>query len=156
MDKAMPAVDGIEATRRIRQLPGGDKVKIVAVTASVFMEQQAELLASGVDGFVRKPYRAEEIYDALAEQLNLRYLVVRDDAQAEGADQKLTPAMLSGLPLTLRADLRRAVERLDSARILAAVEQVSGIDPALGRTLLRLAENFDYPAMLNALAETKE
>jgi PAS domain S-box-containing protein len=156
MDKAMPAMDGLEATRRIRQLPGGDKVKIVAVTASVFMEQQVELLASGVDGFVRKPYRAEEIYDALAEQLNLRYLVARDAEEAEDADRTLTPTMLSGLPLTLRADLRNAVERLDSARIQAAVKQVCDIDPALGRTLLRLADNFDYPAMLNALAETKE
>jgi len=34
MDRRMPVMDGVEATRRIRELPGGKEVKIVAVTAS--------------------------------------------------------------------------------------------------------------------------
>ena len=57
MDRRMPVMDGIEATRRIRQLPGGKDVKIVAVTASAFKEQRRKLLDAGMDDFVRKPYR---------------------------------------------------------------------------------------------------
>ena len=54
----MPVMDGMEATRRIRALPDGQDVKIVAVTASAFKEQRQEMLDAGMDNFVRKPYRA--------------------------------------------------------------------------------------------------
>jgi CheY-like chemotaxis protein len=61
MDRRMPVLDGMEATRSILQLPGGNKVKIIAVTASAFKEQSGEMLEAGMDGFVRKPYRVDEI-----------------------------------------------------------------------------------------------
>ena len=47
MDMRMPVMDGYEATRRIRGLPGGDTVKIVAITASAFKEQRSDILAAG-------------------------------------------------------------------------------------------------------------
>ena len=69
MDRRMPVMDGVEATRRIRALPDGQAVKIVAVTASAFKEQRQEMLDAGMDDFVRKPYRFHEIYDCMAKQL---------------------------------------------------------------------------------------
>ena len=50
----MPVMDGVEATRRIRKLDGGQDVKIVAVTASGFESQRNEVLAAGLDDYVRK------------------------------------------------------------------------------------------------------
>ena len=46
MDMRMPVVDGYEASRRIRGLPGGEAVKIVAITASAFKEQRPDILAA--------------------------------------------------------------------------------------------------------------
>jgi len=71
MDINMPLMDGYESTRRIRALSGGDNVKIVALTASAFREQYEQILAAGCDDMVLKPYRAQEIYDTLAKQLDL-------------------------------------------------------------------------------------
>jgi CheY-like chemotaxis protein len=45
MDIRMPVLDGLEATRQIRALPDGQKTAIIAVTASVFEEERAEVLA---------------------------------------------------------------------------------------------------------------
>ena len=45
MDMRMPVLDGYAATHEIRTLPGGEAVKIVAVTASALEEQQDEILA---------------------------------------------------------------------------------------------------------------
>ncbi|MEJ2404983.1 MAG: response regulator [Candidatus Thiodiazotropha sp.] len=69
MDRRMPVMDGMEATRRIRELPDGKEVKIVAVTASVFADQRDEILDVGMDDFVRKPFRAAEIYACMSKHL---------------------------------------------------------------------------------------
>ena len=49
MDMRMPVMDGYAATRKIRELPGGGEVKIVAVTASVLAEHREPILAAGCD-----------------------------------------------------------------------------------------------------------
>jgi len=74
MDRQMPVMDGEEATRRIRRLPGGDKVRIVAITASAFKEERQEMFDAGMDDVVAKPYRFDEIYDCLTRQLGVRYI----------------------------------------------------------------------------------
>ena len=50
MDVRMPGMDGYEVTEKIRALPGGDQVNIVAVTASVIDDPQRVIQDTGVDG----------------------------------------------------------------------------------------------------------
>ena len=152
MDRRMPVMDGEEATRRIRALPGGDKVKIVAVTASAFKEQQQEMLGAGMDEFVRKPYRAAEIYDCLSKQLSIRY-VYEAEAEAEEPPSALTSAMMAVLPETLRTELRNALESLETDRIARTIQQVGVYDKKLEKTLAQIADNFEYPAIMKALPE---
>ncbi|QFY43856.1 response regulator [Candidatus Methylospira mobilis] len=154
MDRRMPVMNGEEAARCIRRLPEGQTVKIVAVTASAFMEQQQEMLDAGMDDFVRKPYRFEEIYDSLARQLGVKYLYHSDMAAEYSMPVTLTSSMLIELPEALREELREALESLDSERIGSAIQQAGKTDVELSRILFLLAENFDYPAILNALHET--
>ena len=151
MDHRMPVMDGEEATRRIRQLPGGQQVKIVAVTASALREQRAELLAAGMDDFVRKPYRASEIYDCMARHLGLRF--VREDQAAAtlAPPPSLTPEALATLPAALRDDLAAALQSLDSTRIASALAQVRAHNARLADPLAPLIDGFDYPTILKAL-----
>ena len=154
MDRRMPVMDGVEATRRIRQLPGGREVKIVAVTASVFQEERQNLAEAGMDDFVRKPYRIGEIYDCLARHLGVKYLYrsARPGVEA-GAPAMEMPDRLTALPAPLRVELKAAIEEnLDCARIAAAIAEAGKTDAVLARALTRFAENFDYPAILRALA----
>ena len=77
----MPVMNGLEATKRIRKLPGGSNVKIVAVTASAFAEQEQELREAGIDDYVRKPFRLEKIYHCLERQLGLKWTYVKEDTE---------------------------------------------------------------------------
>jgi signal transduction histidine kinase/DNA-binding response OmpR family regulator len=150
MDRRMPVMDGIQATRQIRELPGGDQVKIVAVTASAFAEQREKLLASGMDDYIRKPYKASEIFDCLSKHLGIQFLY-ETTPESDQEDFALTPEMLDRLPEDLLRDLKQALESLEPQRIEAVIEQIATHDPALKNSLSNLATNFNYPAILEVL-----
>lgn len=152
MDRRMPNMDGIEATKAIRQLPGGKDVKIIAVTASAFMEQRDEIVAAGMNDFVRKPYRFDEIYESMGRQLGVQYRYADDRDNAPPlAPVPLTAAMLSVLPQQLCFELKAALESLDSGSIHTVLQQVKLHDASLYQALSALVDNFDYPAILKLL-----
>jgi CheY-like chemotaxis protein len=146
----MPEMDGMEATRRIRKLPDGNKVKIVAVTASAFAEQRSEMMAAGMDDYVRKPYRAAEIYNCLTKHLGVEY-IYKDVEEITDLDSALTPEMLEGLSEDLLGELREALESLDYDRIEGVVQRIALQDKALQRKLDHLVQNYNYPAILQLL-----
>jgi len=69
MDLRMPRMGGLEATRRIRTLNGGNTVPIIALTANVFADDRAECLQAGMDDFLGKPIEPERLASTLARVL---------------------------------------------------------------------------------------
>jgi len=66
MDVQMPEMDGIEATEVIRtEMAGSSRPRIVAMTASVMDEDRERCLAAGMDDFISKPVRVEELQAVL-------------------------------------------------------------------------------------------
>lgn len=69
MDLQMPKMDGFEATQRIRQLPKGSKLPIIALSANAFQEDRARCFDVGMNDFVAKPVVSDVLYDTLSNWL---------------------------------------------------------------------------------------
>ncbi len=69
MDCQMPVMDGFEATRRIRAHLAGRPLPIIALTANAMAEDRAACLAAGMDDFLAKPVRQDELRTTLAKWL---------------------------------------------------------------------------------------
>ncbi|MCP3956990.1 MAG: response regulator, partial [bacterium] len=65
MDVQMPELDGLEATRRIRSDTSVPQPYIIAVTANATIQDREQCMATGMDDYIRKPFRLEDLRHSL-------------------------------------------------------------------------------------------
>ncbi|RIX43525.1 MAG: response regulator [Rhodocyclales bacterium GT-UBC] len=63
MDMQMPVIDGLEATRQLRQLSATRHLPIIAMTANAFAEDRQRCFAAGMNDFLSKPFDPEKLYN---------------------------------------------------------------------------------------------
>jgi len=152
MDIRMPVMDGLEATRRIRALPGGKTCRIVAITASSLSAEREQILSVDFDGFMSKPYRNRDVQSLLEQHLGLKFK--KQDNNSEKCNAQ------SGSHLTLPKDLHSLLtEPLilgDAKRIEAALGNIEPSYPAVAAMLREWAADYQYQRILSWLDDDND
>ena len=117
MDLQMPRMDGIDATRAIRGLPGYRDTPILAMTANAYSEDRRNCSEAGMNDFVAKPVNPEQLYAALTKWL---------PGRAEAADTGSAPALLQPPP-----------SPPENADVVMRLPEIEGLDTAQGLAVLR-------------------
>jgi PAS domain S-box-containing protein len=150
MDFRMPVMDGREAIRRIRAMPGGAEPGIIAVTASAMDANREDLMGVGADDFISKPFREAELFQKIRAHLGVEYIFADGPTTSAREDAPvLAPGCLAGWPRDLVDPMREAVITADLDGLLAMIQDVEARDPRTAQGLRRLAEGFQYQRLLD-------
>ena len=167
MDCQMPVVDGLEATRQIRQREmsqTGDPIFIIAMTANTQEDDRAACLEAGMDDFISKPVQIAELENALAKSLGMdaptneaqAALPLLDESQLDqlrgnGAEDTLREIIDMYLTDTTEqlGNLESAITKQSAESVQRITHQLKGSSANLGAR--RLA---DALARLEEAAET--
>jgi len=157
MDLQMPVMDGIEASRRIREWEnGGRHTFIVALTASYLPEKGHILFEAGIDNYISKPFDLDHIHRLLKYSLAPRseeagqpailehepskpVLDIQKGIEQVGGDpetyKELLGDFIDGLPERLRL-IQYAFKKMDMAGLSRAAHNLNGVAASLGASQL--------------------
>jgi len=115
MDIQMPGMDGVETSRRIRQIEGTRKhTPIVAVTAHALESERNELLRSGLDDYLTKPISETQLVHVVAKLLDVSL-----DAQSQASTNVVSlPDSILDWPLCLKLANQKTDLALDMLSML--------------------------------------
>ncbi len=154
MDLRLPRLDGLTATRRLRETPAGRRLRIIAISASVFAADRTEAIEAGCDEFLPKPFREETLLALLGRLLHL-------DWATEPAAPDPAPAAASALegdrwpPRRELALLARLVEQGDVLGVRRQLDEIRRAHPdcaGTARRLDQLAAEFQMTRLSEILA----
>ncbi len=166
MDMRMPRMDGYQATRAIREAPGGQDTVVVALTASASLAQAREIREAGCADLISKPYSDNDIFGTLERHLGVEFRYAdtesEPDADAgtgartgaahdEAVDTRTLTTQLQNLAPERRDRLARDVRSGDLQALEAWVAALGDEHPETAVALRQAVHAFRYQDILDAL-----
>jgi two-component system sensor histidine kinase/response regulator len=146
MDRVMPGMDGVEATRILRESFAKESLTIIGITASAFEIEKQRFFAAGVDAFIAKPFREQELYDVLATHAGVLFETEKLEAVSDTEPHQNVPTLENMSP-EWREAFREALRRSNVTRFRQLGEEAKEIDPVLGEWLRERAGRYDLESL---------
>lgn len=168
MDIRMPVMNGYEATKRIKEAceaTGQAPPIIIALTGSVFEEDRRVALSMGCNDFVRKPFKAEVIFEKMAEYLGLQYVYAEPQSDATLAvsakprtqpiiDEDVLPFVLtadsfSTMPIEWVQQLNQAAMKVNAKLVSQLIQHIPEDQAPLANALTQLVDDFCFEEIVD-------
>ncbi len=171
MDIRMPEMNGLQAIRELKKQPENQAIKFVALTANTFQEERTKIYQVGYDGFIPKPFRRQDIIQALEIHLGIKFEYCdkpsaknKNAAAAFPALNTMTSSQKSLLRRTSESVVRAIIHDLKNplsiivgcADMLATDREHLSSETAAKITQEILDSSLRLDSMLNAIAESTE
>ena len=153
MDIVMPEMGGLEATRRLRQLPAQKEVPIIAVSASTSGGDRESSLAAGMNAFQPKPIDFGMLLAQIASLLRLDWTYAAPPA---GAEEHAAPGPLLAPPAQEMAILHRLAREGNMRDIVQHAAQLAELDERyrpFAEQLRLLAKGYQSKAILSLVEQ---
>jgi CheY-like chemotaxis protein len=144
-DLRMAGKDGISTCRELRALPGGDKLALIAVSASVYEDDRHQAKQAGFDDFLVKPVKEKQLFEILRKLISLEWVYAAgnpQDAQTGPAYDSVEDAARAPLvePLPSSGELAALLGAAERGDILALRRLIEALNdpPALAAFRRRL------------------
>ncbi len=149
MDIRMPGMDGYETTKRLKSIK--PDVPVVAVTANVFGFSKKKFTEAGIDDYVKKPFKQNEIFDVIQRYLDVDYVFSAEIKSSGEVPSTIDVEEMGKLPKQLLSEMQEALEEGDINRLMRLIKQVSSLNHALAQKLKTMAEKYDYDGLAKIL-----
>ena len=152
MDLRMPIMDGYTAIKQIREHPQGQETIIVALTASVFEEEQEKVLMAGCNDFIGKPFQEKVIFEKLTKHLGVKYnyAVVSQESQKLFVDD-LSLEDLSTMSPEWLQQMYQAAYYLDTEVMKELIAQIPASRVSLSKSLTNAINNFNSDKVMELI-----
>lgn len=152
MDMRLSDMDGPVLLKRLKSEMDAHNVPVVAVTASAFVENKMEIMESGVDGYICKPYKLRDIFNILKSLLGVRFIYAAEAAKKGEAYVQPCADKFGSLPKALTDEMILSARKLDHDRLLELIKTVMNTDNEIGEYLNKLATGYQYDLLIKTLA----
>jgi signal transduction histidine kinase/DNA-binding NarL/FixJ family response regulator len=163
MDIQMPEMGGMEAIQKIKSSPQGQQTKIITLTASAMEQQKQNILATGCDHLIIKPFRQQELLEKIEQHLDIqlvRQSDTKDTAESSFASDQteISQEILENLPtmpVTWWQQLHEAAIVGDDSWVLQLLAQIPPESDSLSTTLANLAQNFQFEEIIDLVEKVQ-
>ncbi len=156
MDMRMPVMDGYEATKRIKSTERGKLTPVIALTASAFEEEKYVINSLDIQGYLRKPFKENDLFHVIGKALGLKYNYESEVQQV--ADNTVDDEILESIeniPVALASEMSNAVSVADLDKLISLIKLIDPENSKLANYLMSLASRYDYFYLQQILIKKK-
>lgn len=158
MDVFMRTCDGFEATRRIREIPDLQDVKIIAISAGTYRTVRAKSLEAGCNDFLSKPFELDGLLDRLRTHLDLTWIYQHEDMPLPGDRHEQAETIIMP-PQELIDELEKCARIGYVTGFEVCLDKIRQVDPQYTAFVTRITplfDNFLFDELVSFIEEQKK